>query len=138
MKTISTFLTALVCAFLTFSVNAQTIVQDTAWGGQMIYVAQAKVIIPDSTTVQVRTMWDFNSNFNNFTASAWKTYTNNSATADTVFTTDTMQMPMTGIFSVRYEVQKVGDTTSYFSGPKPVTVRAGGYQPNNHSEHQFS
>lgn len=124
MKKILTSLLIALCALVNI-VNAQTvsITNDTVKGGQQLYIAEGTLIIPDSTTVQRRTMWDFSNAFNNISASAWQTVVNASATTDTVFVKDTVAVQITGTIFVRHEVRKIGDTVSYFSGAKPVVIK---------------
>ncbi len=121
MKNKLFLLTVLIALFTNFA-NAQSIQQDAASGGQMLYTTTATAIIPDSTSVRVRNMWGFNPNFNPFSATSWDTITNTSALADTIVLNDTVSMPTTGNYFVRWELQVLGDTVSQYSGPMPVTV----------------
>ncbi len=123
MKTISTFLTAL-CALVTFYATAQTVNQDTAWGGQMKYYTKAIVIIPADSAVMLRNIWGFNSTFNPFSEGiTWDTLTNTTSVADTIQLFDSVPMTTTGTFITKWEFQSLGDTASHFTVPMPVTIK---------------
>lgn len=113
MKKILTLI-ALIVALATKFLNAQTIVQDTAYGGQMSLTSQATYIVPDSTTARLRYEWSFNTNFIPAFPGAWDTVSNSSNINDTV-TASVVNVPMPnpGNFYVRWKIQRQ-DTTGAF------------------------
>lgn len=105
------------------SVNAQSITQDTAFGGQKVYTSKCTIIIPDSTTVRVRNIVGFNLNFSPFNATAWDTLSNSTIVSDTVRITKVVPVSIPGNYFTRWELQTItGGTLMDTSMPMPIVV----------------